>query len=169
MLAVLRAPHVLAQGVTARLTGPLTRLAVEEGAAGLRRVERRVLAATAGVALLGAALGPVVVPFTTNLVFGVGSQVPAVPVALLTVGAVAAVAGVVQMLLLLAEGRSRHLAGAWAVALALGGVVLVAPWDPLTRVAAAFAVAEVVAFGLMMVRTRARVATTGGGTSRSGV
>lgn len=157
MLAVLRAPHVLALGVTARLTGPLTRLATTGDDRGLRRVERRVLLATLAISLLGAILGPVVVPFVTDLVFGVGSQVPAVATALLTVGAVVAVAGVVQMLLLLAEGRGRRLATAWAVALAVGGLVLVAGWDPLTRVACAFAVAEVVALGVMMAPGRATV------------
>ena len=168
MLAVLRAPHVLAQGITARLTGPLTRLAGEDGARGTRRVQRQVLAATAGVALLGAALGPTVVPVTTDLVFGVGARVPALPTSLLTAGAVVAVGGVVQMLLLLAEGRSRQLALAWAVSLVVGGSVLVVPGDPFTRVAAAFAVAEVVAFGLMMVgtRTTASVAASAG-TGRS--
>lgn len=160
MLAVLRAPHTLALGVTARLTGPLTRLATDGDERGLRRVERRILSTTTAVAIVGAVLGPVVVPLATHLVFGVGSDVPAVATGLLTVGAVVAVAGVAQTLLLLAEGRGRQLAGAWTAALVVGGFVLTAPWAPLTRVAGAFALAEVIALGLMMARNRVAVAVS---------
>ena len=162
VLAILRAPHVVAVGVTARLMAPLTRLAAMGDRASLRRTEHLVGWTTLGVAGIGVAVGPWVLPAVTELVFGVGEEIPAAATALLTAGGVVAVAGVVQMLVLLAEGRGRELLRAWLVALVVGAGMLVLPWDPVTRVAAAFAAAEVLALVLMFVRVPTEAADTGG-------
>lgn len=72
----------------------------------------------------------------------------------LLVGAVVALAGLVQMLLLLAEGRGRRFVVAWVVALAVGSLVVGAALEQMTKVSAAFALAEVVAFLVMLAPRR---------------
>lgn len=166
LLAVLRAPHTLVLGVTARAMAPLTRLAAS-GEGRLRTVERWLLLATGVVAIAGVVLGPVVIPVATEAVFSVGADVPGSAVALLTGGTVVALGGVIQMLLLLAEGRGRRLTVAWAASLCSGALVLMMPIDPpMVLVAAAFATAEVVAMAAMVGTRWTRTAPGGGGGRR---
>lgn len=153
MLAVLRAPHTVAVGMTARVTGPLTRLATTGQVARLRRIEYRLVAATVVLAALAALLAPAVVPQVTSIVFDVGEDVPAAATALLTAGTVVALAGLVEMLVLVARDRTRRLVGAWVGAIVAGGATLLVPATPITRVAAAFLVAEAVALALMVAGT----------------
>jgi hypothetical protein len=151
VLAILRAPYLLMLGVSARITGPLTRMASGSDRTPLRRLQVWLgLAAIAGAVL--AVPVSLLVPPLTRIAFGLELALSATTVALLTVGCTVGLVSLVQMLVLLADGRARALAGAWATAIAVGLVVLLATqMAPAGRVAVAFVTAETVALASMLV------------------
>ena len=150
-LALFRAPYTLALGLVSQLTGWFSRLVVRRDTAALRRLRRQVLVLTlvgsAGAALVGALLGPVLLP----LVFGEDVTLAAGRTLVLAVGSTVAMANLVVTLMLLALGRTGVLIRAWLLAW-LPGVAwfLVAGVPVLDRTCVAFLVVEVAAFGLLV-------------------
>lgn len=150
-LALFRAPYTLALGLVSQLTGWFSRLAVRRQRGALRRIRLRVVALTvggsAGAALVGALLGPVLLP----LVFGADVTLASRSTLVLAVASTVAMANLVVTLMLLALGRPGVLIGTWLLALvpgvawfALSGVPL------LERTCVAFLVVEVAAFALLV-------------------
>jgi O-antigen/teichoic acid export membrane protein len=160
VLSVWRAPYLVAMGVTPQLTTILTRMSVEGPLSRVARVARLsvllVLAASAVASLVGlTVLQPLV-----SLAFGGGVELPSAELAALGVGTVVALGNLVLLLVLLALGRSRLAAAAWLAALATAGVsLLVGDLAPSTDVVAAFVIAEVTAFILLVAATEHRVHT----------
>ncbi len=99
----------------------------------------------AGAAALG--------PWVLQLIFGDEVDLTRLECAGLAVGSLAALATLGLTLVQMTHGAGRRVLQAWATALAVGVVTMVAllPVDPLPRVVAAFLASELTAFALMAV------------------
>lgn len=150
-LAVFRAPFILAQGVVAPLTGHWTRLAAEGRHRELRRAGLVLLAGAVPGGLAGGAAGAWLGEPVVQLVFGAEVEVSREVAALVAAGSTVAVANIGAMVLALTLGRAPLALWAWAAAALTAMVVVLAGGVPATRTAAAFAVAELVAFGVLAV------------------
>lgn len=161
-LALYRAPYTVLLGQVVQLTGALTRLVVAGRVDRMTRVEHGALGLTAVGAAIGAAVGAWPGPWLVRLVFGDEVRVEQGVSVALAVGSVLALATLVQGVVLLAYGRPQRSLLAWLVALAPATlVVAVSPGSPITTIAAAFVVAEGVAWLLLVAATRqARAALT---------
>jgi hypothetical protein len=155
-MAVLRAPYLVALGVTPQLTHTLTERAVHGGRlGGLRRTV--VIAVGAAAALAGLAGGTVLGP-ALQLVFGADVTLPTGLLALLGVGTALALGCLCLLLVLLAYGQPRRATVGWLVALAACSAWAAAwPRGPLGLAVSTFVVAEAV--GLMMLLVFARPPT----------
>lgn len=145
-LALFRAPYMVAMGIAPRLTAGLTRLALDEGSAALRRLTGRsmwaALALTSAAGTIGAGLGPRLL----TTVFGADVALPAVTVAVVAMASAVALCSLYLTLLMVATGRAAAVSVSWAVGATAGAVyLLLGLGDPLDTVAGGFLVAEVVA------------------------
>jgi O-antigen/teichoic acid export membrane protein len=146
-LAVWRAPYIVALGVTPQLTSYFTRLVVAERTRQLHVIRGLMVLGVVAGSLAAAFLGATIMPWVLRVAFGSGVQLGNEALAVLGVGTVLALANIVQVLLLLAYGRSRVPTIGWVVALvAACGWLVVSPMPEESRVVAAFLVAQVVAF-----------------------
>jgi hypothetical protein len=151
-LALFRAPYILATGLAARLTGSLTRLIIRGGWSTLRRLTRLTVAVVGLATPLGGVFGATVGPNLVHLVFGAEVSLPPELVGVVAAGSTVALGSLFYMLLLVAAGRSGSITLPWAAAVVVGlGWAMVGPSTPLTRVTWAFAIAEVVAFVVMVI------------------
>lgn len=152
-LALFRAPYMVVLGMLPQVTHTVTGLVVAGEVATLRSLARRLVvlgsATVAVAALLGWWIGPEVV----RAVFGDTVEVGAGPASLVASGCALALVNVVMMVGGLAQDRPARVAGAWAVALLVGGAALLAlgAAAPLDRVVVAFLVAEVAATVVLAV------------------
>ena len=153
-LALLRAPYLVAVGVSVRALPRLTR-SLAGGPAVLGGLLWRIALVSVIVAALAAAIAPVALPGVVGLVFG-DEAVPADgALAGLAAGVVGAHGALAAMVVLIAAGRSRIALRAWIVGcVANGALLVILPIDPEIRVAAAFAGAEIVAVAAMAVGPR---------------
>ncbi|MDH3261190.1 MAG: hypothetical protein OEM84_09490 [Acidimicrobiia bacterium] len=161
-LALFRAPYVVAIGVAPRLTGPLAGLV----AAGRRDRMRRLIVTGIGVTFVGAGFVAVFAHWVgadlIELIFG--ANVAPSPTALVGVGvgAVLAVGSLLLTIVIVAQGATRTILLAWALAIVVALVVLAGTSnEPLGRVVVAFVVAEVVAFAVMAVAALSHAAGSG--------
>ena len=163
-LALFRAPYTLALGLVSQLTGWFSRLVVRRDTGSLQRVRRRLVALTAvgalGAAVVGALLGPVLLPW----IFGADVTLATGRKPVLAVASTVAMDNLVVTLMLLALGRTSVLIRAWLVALLPGvawfaGAGWLAGVPLLERTCVAFLVVEVAAFALL-VREEARGTAT---------
>jgi hypothetical protein len=157
LLAVFRAPYTLSIGLLAQLTGVLTTIVTERDDGALRRVRAAILAGTLVVVGVAAALATVTGSIVLPRIFGSAVHVDAGPSTLVAVGSALALANLVLTVLLMAHGRTGPIAGSWMVSV-LGGAAafVLLPGGALQRTAAAFAVAEAVAWtGMMLAEIRA--------------
>lgn len=145
VLALLRAPYTVALGASARLTAPLARHVATGDAASLRRGLITGVCAFASMSLVAGALAPVLLPAVVRAVFDVPDVLSKTSLGMLAAGSVLALGNLLLMLALLAMQRSRSMMAAWGAAIVVGGVVLLVGDGPVTQVATAFALAEVVA------------------------
>ncbi len=146
-LAIFRAPYLMALGLTVRATAPLTRR-VEGGGRGSLRAPALGVAA-ASVALAAAAFGAAWPggPPLIRALFGPGTA-PSGPVTGAgAAGCVLALGGLALTLMLIVVGARAALVSCWAVAVAVGGLVLglAGGLEPTARVAVAFVGAEAAA------------------------
>jgi len=154
-LAVWRAPYLVAIGVTPQLTTAFTRLVVQRRVRLLARLRVVVVGAVAVGAGLAALIGTTVLTPVLHFVFGSDVELSGVQLALLGAGTAVALGNLVLLLMLLALGRSRVAAIGWVAALVVASGWL--GWsdaDPLERVVVGFLLAQLTAFGLMLVLSR---------------
>jgi len=153
-LALLRAPYLVAVGVSVRALPRLTR-SLASGATALGPLLWRIAVASAVFAAVAAAIAPVALPGIVGLVFG-DDAVPADgALAGLAAGVVAAHGALAAMVALIAAGRSRIALRAWIAGCLANAALLVAiQIDPEVRVAVAFAGAEIVAVAAMAIGAR---------------
>ncbi|HKA68436.1 MAG TPA: hypothetical protein VKG85_04865 [Actinomycetes bacterium] len=151
-LAVWRAPYVVALGVTPKLTGGLTRLAVNRQVKQLARFRILTMAGVAGVAAVAVLVGLTLFQPLLHVAFGSDIGLPNWALAATGVGTAIAIGNLVLLLLMLAFGRSRQATAAWAVAVAVaaGWLGLSSALAPTSRVVAAFVIAEASAFILLL-------------------
>lgn len=152
-----RAPLTLIYSLQSRILPYLVAMGETGNHSGLRRIATRVLAAGGALTLLGAAVGWLIGPDVVGLLFGDEFR-PAASVAMLAAGGVmAASTAQIGGQVLVARARTGALAGAWAVGLVVGVVVMaVAAGSPDLRVATGFAAGELVALfsvGLLITRS----------------
>lgn len=161
-LALFRAPYTLAIGVLPRLTGRLTALVVDGRRQTLGRMHRTVVVVTAVLLPPAAAVGAFIGPPVIRWVFGASVQLGMLPTSLVSLGSVLAMSNLVATVTVLAHGRAVALIRAWgAGALAAVAAVsavrvlavpsIAAPTASLLATCIAFAVAEAVAFGLLII------------------
>lgn len=149
-LAVFRAPFILAQSQVAPLTGRWTMLIAEGRTRDLKRVRLVLLAGAGPLALAAAGVGVLVGDPVVRLIFGPGVEVGHAVSALVAAGSTIAVANLGATVLAIAHARPQVALRAWGAGCLLAGAVLALPWSPELRTAAAFGVAEAVAFAVML-------------------
>lgn len=155
-LAVYRAPYLVALGVVPQLTGRLTRLVVEQQAARLARF-RLLLTAGCVVAVAGAVpVGVWLAPPLLRAVFGDDVVIDRDVSALLAAGSVLAVANLVVSVLTIASNRPRASTTAWLTGVLFATPVLLVDGAADDRISAGFAVAEAVAFVVLLLSVRTR-------------
>jgi O-antigen/teichoic acid export membrane protein len=145
-----RAPLTLTYLLQGRLLPYLVRMAETGDLSEANRLITRLIAAGAGLCLAGALTGYLVGPDVVQLLLGAEFRPTSEVAALVAGGVVAAVTTQIVGQFLVAQGRTAALTIVWFLGLASAIVVLaVSGLEPLTRVALAFAVGEVVALTAM--------------------
>lgn len=145
-----RAPLTLIFALQGRILPYLVGLARDRDHDRLRRIAGRVVMFGTGLAMAGGLVGWLVGPEVVTLLYGVEFLPDRIMTMYAAAGVMAAAAAQIASQVLVAEGRTRRLAGAW-----LGGLVagllalLLLGWEPEVRVAGAFVIGEFVALGLM--------------------
>ena len=150
-LALLRAPYLIAVGISVRALPRLIR-SLGSGATALGGLLWRIALGSAVGATLAAVSAPVALPGLVELVFGDEAVPPDGTLSGLAAGVVGAHGALAAMVVLVAAGRSRVALRAWVAGCLANGVLLVVlPMVPEVRVAAAFAGAELVAVAAMAI------------------
>jgi O-antigen/teichoic acid export membrane protein len=145
-----RAPLTLTYLLQGRILPSLVRIVETGDRTDTDRLVARVMAAGAGLCLAGALTGYLVGADVVQLLLGAEFRPTAVVSALVAGGVVAAVTTQVVGQVLVAAGRTGALALVWSLGLVIAAVVLlVSSLEPLTRVALAFALGELVALTAM--------------------
>jgi O-antigen/teichoic acid export membrane protein len=150
-LALFRAPYTVAVGAVPQLTSRFTRQVVSGDRHGLTRTRVALGATTLLLAAAAVPVGAWVGPPLVALVFGADVQVAATVCGLLAAGSVLALGGLVATALVMAGGATRALAAAWSCGVTTAVVVLALTDRGSEAVAVAFALAEAVAFLLLLV------------------
>lgn len=161
-LALFRAPYTLSLGVVAQVTGRLTALVAGERHDVLRRVRLAILTLTVIGAAVGAVVGAGLGPLLVRVVFGADVRIAARPCAAIGAASAAAIANLVMTLSLIARGRASAVLRSWVVASAAGAIVLAFGLQPVTEAVTVFAVAEAVAFVVMVVEEPRQPVQSGG-------
>ncbi len=151
-----RAPLTLTYLLQGRLLPYLVRMAETGDRSEADRLISRLLWAGTGLCLAGAATGYLVGPDVVQLLLGAEFRPSAAVASLVAGGVVAAVTTQVVGQFLVASGRTLALTFVWSLGLVAALIVLgVSSLEPLTRVALAFALGEVVALTAMWRVARA--------------
>jgi O-antigen/teichoic acid export membrane protein len=153
-LALLRAPYLVAVGVSVRGVPSLTRRLAGATAAALGGLLARVAAVTAVASGLAALVAPLVLPAVVGLVFGDDTVPSDGALSGLAAGVVAAHGALVSTVILVAAGRHGVILWGWLIALAANAALLLTGFGDELRVAVAFAGAEIVAVLAMAAGAR---------------
>lgn len=165
-MSVLRAPYVVALGLVSPLTGRLSALAEAGDVRAIRRFRQQVVVASlvlGAVAATGAAL---LLPPIVRAVFGADVHIGSGPSAVLAAASVLAVANLVLVVLDIVDGAPGTTIACWVAGMLAAVPVIVAVGSPMMSTAAAFLVAEIVAwFALLLAggrphRSASRAAAT---------
>jgi O-antigen/teichoic acid export membrane protein len=151
-LAVWRAPYIVALGMTPKLTGGLTRLAVNRQARPLAQLRMLTVAGVIGAVALAVLVSLTLFQPLLHVAFGEDIGLAEWALAATGAGTAIAVGNLVLMLLMLALGRPGQATAAWAVAVAVaaGWLGLSGALAPTSRVVVAFVLAEASAFVLLL-------------------
>ena len=152
-LALFRAPYMVVLGTLPQVTHHVTGLVEAGDLRTLRLLAGRLAVLGVVVVVLGAVIGVTVGPALVRAVFGDTVEVGHGDAGVIAAGCALALVNVVLMVAALALDRPGRVAGAWALAVVTGAVVLVpTTWLlPVERVAFAFVAAEVAATLLLAV------------------
>ncbi|WP_416957496.1 hypothetical protein ACNKF0_08635 [Nocardioides sp. T5] len=150
-LALFRAPYMVVLGTLPQVTHHVTGLVVAGDLPALRQLAGRLAVVGAAVVSLGAAIGGLAGPALVQAVFGGTVDIGHGDAAVIATGCALALVNVVLMVGALALDRPARVAGAWALAVLVGAVVLVATSSllPVERVAFAFVASEAAATVLL--------------------
>ncbi|HKE49995.1 MAG TPA: hypothetical protein VKE25_00655 [Actinomycetes bacterium] len=150
-LAVWRAPYIVALGVTPKLTGGITRLAVNRRVRQLARLRMLTIAGVLAAAAVAALVGSTIFQPLLHFAFGADVTLPTWALAAIGVGTAIAMGNLVLMLLMLALGRSGEATAAWGLAVVVSaGWLALSDQSPTSRVVVAFVIAEASAFLLLL-------------------
>jgi O-antigen/teichoic acid export membrane protein len=155
-LALFRAPYMVVLGTLPQVTQRVTADLVSGRVDHLRSLMRGLAVVTVlGVPAAGA-FGALLGPWLLRLVFGSSVEVGPALAAVLAAGCTLAVANVVLMVTALAGDRPLHVGAAWAGAVLVGAVAVVALGDVavVSRTATAFLVTEVAAAAALVIVVR---------------
>lgn len=160
VLSLIRAPYLVALGVSVRATATLSQQALSDRPA-IEAHWRRLRWGVLVVGLVATSVAALIGPWGVRLVFGQDVAVTRGLAAAVALGSIVAVGNLLSSLLMLVDGRTTDVLVAWLVAVGVALVVLAVPIAPLQRVVAAFVVAEAVALATMSLR-RGRPGALGG-------
>lgn len=148
-----RVPMTFAlNGGLSRLLPPLTRLSEARDAVGLHRATLRLVGAIVVTASVAAGTAGLIGPDVIGLVFGADFRPTAPFVAIVAVGTVLAVGGLLLDQVYIATAQEGRLPVTWLGAVALAGVlVLSLPGAPELRVAGAFSLATAAAVAALSI------------------
>jgi len=152
-LALFRAPYLVAVGVSVRALPRLTRDLARSTHAQLGRALGAIAAATTIAMAATALVAPLVMPTVIELIFGADSVPSDGAIAGLAAGVVGAHGALAAMLALLVAGRNEIALHAWIVGCLANLFLLALPVADETKVAVAFAGAELIAVCSMAVGT----------------
>lgn len=153
-----RVPMTFAlNGGLSRLLPPLTRLAQLQDAAGLRRASQRLILLIVATAALSGTVASLIGPDLVALLFGEAFRPSRGFIAIIGIGTVLAVGGLLLDQVFIATDREARLPVTWIGAVVLAGVlVILLPGAPEMRVAGAFTIATGVAVTLLAIPLLAR-------------
>ena len=155
-------------GLLGRILPPLTRMARDGDADGLRRIVLGAAVVTAVAAIVGAGAASVIGDDLVAILFGEEFRPDRLFVTLAGAGVVMATGSLVLNQILVATHGERHLPAPWFAALAVAATaIVVLGGSATTRVATGFAAAEAVALLGLTAAAQRSVRTTGGRRSRS--
>jgi lipopolysaccharide/colanic/teichoic acid biosynthesis glycosyltransferase len=142
-----RAPLTFGYNLLARVLPPFTEMAAKGERQELRAWARGMGWAATGLALIAAVMGWLAGPWVVEIAFGADFAPSRLTAAAISFGVVFAGGGLFVGQILVARGESVRLAIAWLSGLvsAAAAVVLASSLDPVTRVAVAFVVGEILA------------------------
>ena len=144
--ALSRAPFLIGVGFVPRVLTPLTRMAEAGDYGHIRGLAWVVVGGTFGLALVAGVAAYLLGPWVVGLLYGPEFTLSATATALAVAAVVVALGALGLNQVVLAEGRPLALVPAWAAGLLAAAVtVVVAPLDPLARVALAMLVGQAVA------------------------
>lgn len=154
VLALFRAPYVVALGLLVRVTGPLTRLVEQARLGALRRVVGAAVIATVATSALMAVAGLLVGADLTRVVFGDSIVLERAQAGAAAAGNGIALGALFLTTVLLTRDDGRGLTLAWAGALG-AGIVATSLWpgSAVDRALAGFVVAEIGALGMTAWRS----------------
>lgn len=151
-LTVVRAPYLIALGLSVRLTGPLTSMVARRDHARLRTVLVAGTTLGVGFGMAAAAGGWWIGRPLIQALFGPGTAPASWVIGVLMAGGAMALVSLLFTLLSIARNAPTQLISVWVAAIASGtAVLLVAPWDAVETVAVAFLVTELIAFAGLSV------------------
>lgn len=160
LLALFRLPYQMALGMLTQATGALTTWVVERRHDRLRLVRLVTVSVSSVGVAAGAAFGAAAGPAIVRAVYGSDVVVSGRVAALVAAASVLALGNLVFTLVLTAWAEARLLLVGWFAAFAVQVVMLsVGALEPLDRVVVGFAVAEAIAF-VMLVSAEARLHAT---------
>jgi hypothetical protein len=153
VLALFRAPYILALGAVSQLTGVMTRLVARGDAAAIRRVRALIVGGTIGLAVPTGVIGLLLGPTLLRLIFGADLAFGEAESAMVAVACTFAVGNLVCTVTVMARNRPSALVWAWtaAIAGAAAGFGVLAALPATSRIASAFLVAELLAFALLLL------------------
>lgn len=153
-LALMRAPYLVAVGISVRAVPRLTSTYAHAQPDRLAVALRRVVSATSVAMVAAAVLAPLVLPPIIELIFGEGTVPSSAALAGLAAGVVGAHGTLAAMLVLLAAGRNEVARRAWLIGIAANVLLLAIPGVAEEKVTIAFAGAELAALLTMALLVR---------------
>ena len=163
VLALFRAPYILALGLVSQLTGMVTRLIVEGKGQALRRIRNMIVGTTAVTVVFAGAVGALLGPALLKLIFGNEVSVESGHAAVVAVACTIAVANLVVTVTVLAQDRPSAVVRSWLIAVVAAGLGFVAltALPPLERTVWCFLIAESVAFAALLFAQQRESRSTG--------
>lgn len=152
IVAVVRVPNLLTNAMSVRVLQSMTQIAVERPS-DAARTRRHIAVTVLAAALVGTLFMAGVGRHIVASVFGLKEPFPLVPTMLVTAGALIAVGVLLMALSAATEGATRPIVTFGLASLAVGCAIAALPLEAELRATLAFAVAEFVFFGGLVLST----------------
>ncbi len=153
-----RGPVTSAYNLVARVLPNFTELSEQGKIETLAVWRHRIAVVGCGLAILGAVAAYLIGPWIVGLLYGHAFEPPRMVAALGGAGVGAGLGALFVGQIFIASGRTRGLAGGWALALLLAAAAVFAlPVDPMLKISWGFAVGEIAALIILGFAPRRRI------------